>query len=84
MIAVAVAGLDRLEEIVPAIQALGRRHCQYGVQDSSYATVGTALLWALEQGLGPAFTSDVRAAWTTVYTLLAETMQNAPLLVAAA
>jgi len=37
--------------------------------------VGHALLWTLEQGLGAAFTPDVRAAWTRVYGLLAETMQ---------
>ena len=49
----------------------------YGVRRSHYATVGTALLWTLEKGLGDAFTPDVRAAWTAVYTLLAETMQRA-------
>ena len=32
------------------MQALGRRHVQYGVQH--YQTVGAALLWALEQELG--------------------------------
>jgi hemoglobin-like flavoprotein len=40
-----------------------------------YATVGSALLWTLEQGLGPKFTPDVRDAWTAAYTLLSDVMQ---------
>lgn len=77
MLAVAVNGLDRLEEIVPAVQALGRRHVGYGVQDSHYDTVGEALLWTLQQGLGDAFTADTRQAWAEVYGLLAATMRSA-------
>jgi len=77
MISVAVDNLDRLDEIVPAVQDLGVRHADYGVKNSHYDTVGTALLWTLGQGLGDAFTDDVRKAWTDVYTLLAHTMQEA-------
>ena len=77
MIATAVAGLDRLESIVPAVQALGRRHVGYGVQDAHYDTVAAALLWTLEQGLGSAFTPDVKSAWTNAYGVLAGTMKEA-------
>ncbi|HKG90784.1 MAG TPA: globin family protein [Gemmatimonadaceae bacterium] len=77
MITVAVKGLDQLEQILPAVEALGRRHAGYGVQDSHYATVGAALLWTLEQGLGDAFTPDVRAAWAETYGTLAGAMQRA-------
>lgn len=77
MIQVAVAGLDKMERIVPAVQNLGRRHATYGVENSHYETVGTALLWTLEQGLGEQFTLEVREAWTEVYTTLAETMKAA-------
>ena len=77
MIKVAVAGLTRLDQIVPAVQVLGRRHGGYGVRDEHYATVASALLWTLERGLGEAFTPETRAAWVKVYTLLAETMQQA-------
>jgi hemoglobin-like flavoprotein len=76
MLGVAVAGLDRLDELVPAVQQLGRRHAGYGVTEAHYATVGDALLWTLEQGLGADFTPDTRAAWAAVYTLLAATMQT--------
>jgi len=77
MIGVAVNGLDRLDEIVPAVQALGKRHTGYGVKDSHYDTVGGALLDTLSVGLGPAFTPEVKEAWTTVYTVLATTMKDA-------
>lgn len=69
-----VAGLDRLDKIVPAVQHLGRRHAHYGVQPEHYQTVATALLWTLEQGLGDAFTPETKDAWVAAYTILAETM----------
>ena len=77
MINIAVNALNRLEDVVPAIQAMGRRHKDYGVQRAHYDTVAQALLWTLGQGLGPAFTPDVKDAWTQVYTLLATTMIEA-------
>jgi hemoglobin-like flavoprotein len=77
MMSVAVNGLARIETLVPVIEALGRRHAGYGVKDEHYATVAAALLWALEQGLGPRFTPDVKDAWTAAYGLLAATMQGA-------
>ena len=77
MIGAAVRGLDRLEQLVPVVQDLGRRHAGYGVADRHYDTVGAALLWTLEKGLGDAFTPEVKDAWATVYGLLASTMQAA-------
>jgi hemoglobin-like flavoprotein len=75
MLAVAVSGLRRLDTIVPAVEALGRRHAGYGVDNSHYATVGAALLQTLRNGLGDDFTPEVEAAWTEAYTLLAGAMQ---------
>ena len=74
---VVVKSLDKLDQIVPAVQALGRRHAGYGVRESHYATVGEALLWTLQKGLGQAFTPDVRAAWTEAYGTLATVMIQA-------
>ncbi len=73
----AVNGLTRLDTIVGAVEDLGRKHVGYGVKTEHYNTVGVALLWTLEQGLGDAFTPDVKFAWTEVYGLLAGVMQNA-------
>jgi hemoglobin-like flavoprotein len=74
---VVVKSLDRLDQIVPAVQALGRRHAGYGVREAHYATVGDALLWTLEQGLGEAFTPPVRSAWAEAYGILASVMIEA-------
>jgi len=77
MLTAAVKGLDRLEQLVPVVQDLGRRHANYGVAEAHYDTVGAALLWTLEMGLGTAFTAETREAWTAVYGLLATTMKDA-------
>ena len=77
MISTAVNGLDRLDSIVPAVQALGKRHAGYGVQEENYDTVGNALVWTLQQGLGDAFTHDVKSAWLEAYTVLSTTMKQA-------
>ncbi len=77
MIATAVAALERLDTLVPAVRQLGARHAGYGVREEHYATVGEALLWTLEKGLGPEFTPAVKQAWTTTYTLLSHTMMEA-------
>ena len=76
MIGVVVAKLGNLETIMPALQDLGRRHASYGVQPRHYQTVGAALLWTLEQGLGDAFTPPVKAAWTEAYSVLCSIMQE--------
>lgn len=76
-IGVAVAHLDDLEAVTPAIAALAQRHATYGVTAEHYDSVGAALLWTLEQGLGADFTPPVRDAWATVYTTLAEVMKRA-------
>jgi hemoglobin-like flavoprotein len=61
------------------LRQLGARHGGYGVQDGHYAIVGAALIKTLEQGLGDAFTDDVRAAWLSVYGLISRTMIEAAL-----
>jgi hemoglobin-like flavoprotein len=77
MLTLAVKGLDRPEALLPVLVALGRRHISYGVREHHYETVGEALLWTLEQGLGAGFTPEVREAWTALYKFLADTMRNA-------
>src|SRR5829696_5294955 len=52
MIGVAVNGLDALDQLVPAVKEMGRRHAGYGVTDAHYDAVAGALLWTLEKGLG--------------------------------
>ena len=77
MIGRVVSALRNVDSVVPAIQDLGRRHAGYGVTDADYGTVATALLWTLEQGLGPAFTPQVKESWVAAYTLLSSVMMAA-------
>jgi hemoglobin-like flavoprotein len=72
----AVANLHRLEDIIPMVRDLGRRHAGFGVKSADYDTVASALLWTLEQGLGAGFTPAVRDAWATCYRVLAGEMQT--------
>ena len=77
MLTAAVKGLDRIDQLIPVVQDLGRRHAHYGVAEKHYDTVGDALLWTLEKGLGSAFTEQTREAWALVYGLLAGVMKDA-------
>jgi hemoglobin-like flavoprotein len=69
-----IFSLNRPDQIVPVLQALGQRHLAYGVQDSHYATVGSALLWTLERALGPKFTPEMREAWIALFFVASRTM----------
>ena len=77
MLGTAVAGLSHLDTLMRTVRALGRRHAGYGVKPRHYAPVGSVLLWTLEQGLGTAFTPEVKDAWATAYIVLSTTMIDA-------
>jgi hemoglobin-like flavoprotein len=77
LISIAVNGLPMLDTIVPAVEELGRRHLDYDVTEEMYGTVGAALLWTLEKGLGDAFTPEIEEAWTETYNTLADVMKSA-------
>ena len=77
ILGVAVSSLDNLGALSKTVEDLGRRHAGYGVKDAHYDSVGVALLWTLEQGLGKAWTPEAAAAWKEVYGLLSGIMRNA-------
>jgi len=72
-----VVGLDELDRIVPVAQSLAVRHVDYGVQQEDYAPVGEALIYALAQGLGTAFTTELKESWITAYGILSAVMIDA-------
>ncbi|MET0029051.1 MAG: globin family protein [Candidatus Thiodiazotropha sp.] len=76
MIGTAVNGLDDLEPLLPAIRESGKRHANYGVLEADYDKVADALLWTLAEGLGEAFTDEVKSAWITTYGALSEVMKD--------
>lgn len=75
-LATTVANLDAIGELAAALADLGRRHATYGVVDAHYDTVGQALLWTLEKGLGDAWEPAAEQAWATAYRLVSETMKQ--------
>jgi hemoglobin-like flavoprotein len=77
VLATAVTNLHQVEKILPAVEELGRRHVAYGVTEKHFEPVGAALLWTLEQGLGPDFSPPVKAAWTETYITVAGVMTKA-------
>lgn len=76
MLGVAVALLEQPFALVPALEALGRRHAGYGVEDRHYDTVGEALLGTLAECLGDAFTHEVMDAWVALYAIVTRAMQR--------
>ena len=76
VLALAVNSLDRLPQLAPVLEDLGRRHAGYGVSPADYDTVGTALLVTLDHCLGTGFTTDVRDAWAAIYSVLSGAMQR--------
>lgn len=76
-LSVAVDGLNNVDKLVPILKSLGVRHAGYMVADHHYDLVGECLLWTLREGLGDDFTDDVEAAWTEVYTIIADVMKKA-------
>jgi hemoglobin-like flavoprotein len=67
MLAVVVRGLSDLPSILPAASALAKRHVDYGARPEP-------LLWTLERGLGPQWTSEAASAWTAAYSTLSSFM----------
>ncbi|MFG5779773.1 globin family protein [Comamonas sp. J-3] len=74
MLAIAVGMLRQPQRLNDAVMQLGRRHAAYGVKQEHFRPVGEALLMTLEQGLGDAFTPQVRLAWQSLYKELTEVM----------
>ena len=76
-LSLAVQGVDDLAALTPVLQQLGRGHHGYGVTPEQYQSVGAALLWTLEQGLGPQWTPATAAAWTELYGHISAVMLRA-------
>ena len=72
-----VVSADDMERLLPALAALGKRHADYGIEDRHFDSVGEALIWALSDVLGDAFSAAVRDAWSQAYSLIASVMRRA-------
>ena len=63
MLSYVMAKLDKLDDILDEVAKLAKRHVHYGVKESHYTAVGTALLWTLEKGLGELWNEELKASW---------------------
>jgi hemoglobin-like flavoprotein len=72
-----VAVLDHLEDapwLTETLQALGRRHREYGVTDEMYPWVGEALLATLAGVAADLWTPQLNAAWVDAYDAITALM----------
>lgn len=68
-----VARLDRPDELLTDIEALGVRHNVYGIKPQLYKKmVSNALFWTLKNGLAQDWNEDVEMAWSKCYNVLSE------------
>lgn len=63
-----------LDSIVPKLRQLGARHVAYGARPEHYPVVGQALIAAMAEIAGPAWTSEYEFAWRKAYGVLAGAM----------
>eukprot|EP00906_Rhabdomonas_costata_P013036 RCo018750 len=77
MLGLAISKLDDLRVLIPALEALARRHLKYGVTALHYPLVGEALIKVLSSTLGPNMTEETKSAWVKVYGMISTVMLNA-------
>ena len=75
-LSVVVHALDDVDCLLPPLAALAKRHTSYGVEDRHFDSVGDALLWALTDVLGDAFTPELRDAWAQAYGMVSSVMRR--------
>ena len=76
MLASLVANLDHIETLRPTLKEMGQRHAGYGVKPQHYASVESALLWALGTALQSDFTPGRKGAWRTLISDVSAVMKD--------
>lgn len=67
----AAQNIDNLGALLPAVQKIGARHVEVGIQPEHYPIVGQNLLLAIKEVLGDAATDEVIDAWGKAYEVIA-------------
>jgi hemoglobin-like flavoprotein len=76
-IAAIVGALDQREMFQSIISHTGRKHAEFGVREADFVAFGDALLWGLQQQLGPEFSPELKQAWTELYDAVQAEMMRA-------
>lgn len=79
-LSVVVNSIDRLHDIIGIVKSLGMRHAGYGVEPSHFASVGLALIHAIDNTLTEHTLERIdeqgREAWFEAFQVLASVMQE--------
>jgi len=62
-----IQNLRHPDKLTPVLQDMGARHVGYGAKPAHYDAVGENLLAVLGEFAGPAWTPQVKQAWTDAY-----------------
>jgi hemoglobin-like flavoprotein len=71
-----VATLEKPDELVPVLEALGRRHLSYGTKEEHYPVITRAMMRMFVEVLGKQFTTETAAAWDEALKFVVATMQR--------
>lgn len=72
-----VTNLNKLDDILGAVRALGARHAGYGATAAHYEAVGTSLVTALKKVTPGGLTPAEETAWLSAYSLISAAMIEA-------
>lgn len=73
-IAGVIAGIEKGENVVPALHKLGAKHASYAVKPEYYPLVGTALIETFQQHLQDKFTPLIQQSWIEAYGVISDQM----------
>lgn len=74
MLFLVARSLSRLDELAPALTALGVRHLEYGTLKEQLPIAKRALIATLHELLGDAMTAEAEAAWSETYDAMTAPM----------
>ena len=74
ILASAVKGLNRMDEIEGGLKLLGKRHANYGVTHDDFSKLRKVLTIHLEEFLAPNYTPELEQAWQTVLETIVKPM----------
>ena len=72
-----VTNVDKVGELVPYLEDLGRDHRKFGALTAHYPAVGEALIATLRHFTGDDWTDDLQANWAAAYGVVAGAMSGA-------
>lgn len=73
-IAGVIAGIEKGENVAPALHKLGAKHTSYNVLPEHYPLVGNAQIETFQQHLQGKFTPVIQQSWLEAYSVISEQM----------